>query len=280
LEKAGGVIVEQIVRPTGLLDPPVEVRPLFNQVDDLIGEIDKVTREGNRVLVTTLTKRMSEELARYLSDLQIKVRYIHSEIDSLERVEILRDLRLGKFDVLVGINLLREGLDLPEVSLVAILDADKEGFLRSTRAFIQIAGRAARNADGRVILYADKITDSMKKLIDETERRRAKQIAYNKLHGITPKTVSRTKEEILNQPSILAKKPKEYDSTENTTVAADPVVLYMTIEQLHKAIDTAKKRMEDAAKQEEYLQAARFRDELYALQAQLKQKLSAVENTI
>src|ERR1044072_5629939 len=203
LEKTDGIVVEQVVRPTGLLDPPIEIRPSINQIDDLLDEVDKRIKKGDRVLVTTLTKRMAEELDKYLTRINIKSRYIHSEVDTLERVEILRDLRLGVIDVLVGVNLLREGLDLPEVSLVAILDADKEGFLRDERSLTQMAGRAARNVDGLVIFYADKITDSMQRTMDETNRRREKQLKYNEANGIIPQTVRKSKEQIMKQTSVL-----------------------------------------------------------------------------
>jgi len=272
LERTGGAVVEQIVRPTGLLDPPVEVRPLINQVDDLLEEIDRTVKKGERVLVTTLTKKMSEELSRYLIDLGIKARYIHSDIDALERVEILRDLRLGKFDVLIGINLLREGLDLPEVSLVAILDADKEGFLRSERSFIQIAGRAARNAKGRVILYAEKITGSMQMLIDETERRREKQMAYNTAHGITPTTVSKSTQEIQEQMAVGARTfGYRMEETELAQVA-DPIVAYMSADQLRRSIADTRKQMEQAARQMDFLSAAKYRDELFALQKLMQER--------
>ncbi|MFN8922494.1 MAG: excinuclease ABC subunit UvrB, partial [Sphingobacteriia bacterium] len=272
LERTGGAVVEQIVRPTGLLDPPVEVRPLINQVDDLLEEIDRTVKKGERVLVTTLTKKMSEELSRYLIDLGIKARYIHSDIDALERVEILRDLRLGKFDVLIGINLLREGLDLPEVSLVAILDADKEGFLRSERSFIQIAGRAARNARGRVILYAEKITGSMQMLIDETERRREKQMAYNTAHGITPTTVSKSTQEIQEQMAVGARTfGYRMEETELAQVA-DPIVAYMSADQLRRSIADTRKQMEQAARQMDFLSAAKYRDELFALEKLMQER--------
>lgn len=268
LEKAGGVVVEQIVRPTGLLDPEVEVRPVINQVDDLLDEIDERTKRGERVLVTTLTKRMAEELARYLAELRIRCRYIHSEIDSLERVEILRDLRAGKFDVLVGVNLLREGLDLPEVTLVAILDADKEGFLRNEQSLIQTAGRAARNAEGKVILYADKITKSIQALLDVTEYRRAKQIAYNEEHGIVPTTIIRSNEDIISK--ALGRKPKEeIEEVETVMVAAEQKAEYMSKDEIDKKIRELRKEMESAAKELNFIEAARLRDEMFAYQAQL-----------
>ncbi len=274
LEKTGGEIVEQVVRPTGLVDPPIEVRPSINQIDDLLEEIHKRIEVDERVLVTTLTKRMSEELAKYLAKLKIKCRYIHSEIDTMDRVEIIRDLRLGVFDVLIGVNLLREGLDMPEVSLVAIIDADKEGFLRNDRSLTQTAGRAARNSNGKVIFYADKITGSMQKTIDETNRRRAKQIAYNDKHGITPTTISKTKEEILEQSSILdiRGKKKAYVESSEPSVAADPVVAYMDRDQLEKLISTTESKMRKAAKELDFITAAQLRDELFALKKKLKEK--------
>lgn len=274
LEQTGGVVVEQIVRPTGLLDPPIEVRPSVNQVDDLLDEINQRIAANERVLVTTLTKRMSEELSKYLANVNIKCRYIHSEIDTLERVEILRDLRLGEFDVLVGVNLLREGLDLPEVSLVAILDADKEGFLRNARSLTQTAGRAARNSNGKVIMYADKVTNSMRLTIDETNRRRSIQIAYNDKHNITPTTVSKSKDEIRRQSSILdiraSVDPTAYVEPEEASIAADPIVGYMNIEQLEKAIQQVEKKMKKAAKDLDFITAAQHRDEMRALQKMLK----------
>jgi len=271
LEQTGGVFVEQIIRPTGLLDPPIDVRPSLNQIDDLLDEIQLRIEKQERVLVTTLTKRMSEELTKYLTKVNIKCRYIHSEVDTMERVEILRDLRLGVFDVLIGVNLLREGLDLPEVSLVAILDADKEGFLRNDKSLTQTAGRAARNSNGLVIFYADKITDSMQRTIDETNRRRSIQIAYNEKHGITPKTVSKTKEEILSQGSILdirGKKTNAYIEPE-VSIAADPIIEYMTKDQLEKLIAETERKMKKAAKELDFISAAQYRDELFALKKKL-----------
>lgn len=278
LKKTEGVVVDQVIRPTGLLDPIIEIRPVGNQVDDLMDEIDERVKKGDRVLVTTLTKRMSEELTKYLTNYGIKCRYIHSEVDTLERVEILRDLRLGKFDVLIGINLLREGLDLPEVSLVAILDADKEGFLRSETSLTQTAGRAARNVDGLVIMYADKITDSMQRTIDETNRRREKQIAYNKAHGIEPKTILKSREEIMEQTSIAdsnrkSDKVKQYEQKdEPLSLAADPVVAYMSKPELEKAIEKTRGDMMKAAKDMDFVEAARLRDEMFAMQKLLEEK--------
>jgi excinuclease ABC subunit B len=270
LQQSEGVVAEQVIRPTGLLDPEIDVRPAVSQVDDLLDEVDKVVKEGGRVLVTTLTKRMSEELTKYMSKLGIKVRYIHSEVKTFERVEILRDLRLGVFDVLVGINLLREGLDLPEVTLVAILDADKEGFLRSERSLIQTIGRAARNSKGRVIMYADKITESMRVTIEETTRRREKQVKYNEIHGITPTTVGMSKESIMEQTAVANFKkpdPKAYfEPTELPLIAEDPILQKMDQKQMKKTIENVRKQMEKAAKALDYLEAAKLRDEMYALE--------------
>ena len=273
LEQTGGVLVEQLIRPTGLLDPPIEVRPSLNQIDDLLEEIQQRIEKDERVLVTTLTKRMAEELTKYLAKLNIKVRYIHSEVDTMERVEILRDLRLGGFDVLIGVNLLREGLDLPEVSLVAILDADKEGFLRNDRSLTQTAGRAARNSNGLVIFYADKITDSMQRTIDETVRRRVIQMSHNEERGITPKTVFKSKEEILNQRSILdvrGRTTQAYIEPETATIAADPLVSYMTRDQLEKLAVETERKMRQAAKELDFITAAQLRDDLFALREKLK----------
>ena len=275
LEKSGGVVVEQVIRPTGLLDPIIEVRPVINQVDDLLEEVDKTVKMGDRVLVTTLTKRMAEELAKYMDKLGIKCRYIHSEVKTLQRVEILRGLRLGEFDVLIGINLLREGLDLPEVSLVAILDADKEGFLRSEKSLIQTIGRAARNDRGRVIMYADKITDSMQITMDETDRRRDIQINYNTKHGITPLTVGKTRSEIIEQTSVMDFKDgiqRAYVETTAISLAADPIVQYMTKPDLKKSIENTKKEMLAAAKNMDFLLAAKLRDEMFALEKMMEEK--------
>ncbi len=275
LEQTEGVVVEQVIRPTGLLDPAIEIRPLGNQVDDLLEQVDITIKMGGRVLVTTLTKRMSEELTKYMARLGIKVRYIHSEIKTLERVEILRGLRLGEFDVLIGINLLREGLDLPEVVLVAILDADKEGFLRSERSLIQTIGRAARNDKGRVIMYADKVTKSMQITLDETNRRREKQVQYNLEHGITPLTVGKSREAIIEQTSVADFKSgtaKAYAGPDDNSIAADPIVQYMSKKQLQDAINSAKKNMDKAAKAMDFLDAAKFRDEMYALEKVLEGK--------
>lgn len=279
LKQTEGVVVEQIVRPTGLLDPPIEIRPSKNQVDDLLDEIDKRILKGDRVLVTTLTKKMAEEMDKYLHRINIKSRYIHSEVHTLERVEILRDLRLGNIDVVVGVNLLREGLDLPEVSLVAILDADKEGFLRDERSLTQTAGRAARNVDGLVIFYADKITDSMRRTIDETDRRRERQRQYNILHGITPMTVRKTIEEIMGSTSVL--EIKQFD--ENSPYAVMDAMGLVTedavgynqdtvksIPQMEKAIGRVRKSMEKAAKDLDFMEAARLRDQMFTMQTDLE----------
>ena len=275
LERTGGVVVEQVVRPTGLLEPPIEVRPSVNQIDDLLEAIDKRVTKGDRVLVTTLTKRMAEEMDKYLQRINIKSKYIHSDIDALERVEILRELRLGTIDVLVGVNLLREGLDLPEVSLVAILDADKEGFLRNERSLTQTAGRAARNAEGLVIFYADKMTQSMQRTIDETNRRREKQVAYNIANNITPTTVKKSIEQIMKQGSVLDIKGfdpnKPYAIIDETTLlAADEQEVYKTIPQIEKAISQIKKTMEKAAKDLDFIEAAKLRDEMFRLQKELQ----------
>lgn len=274
LEKTGGIVVEQVVRPTGLLDPPIEIRPSVNQIDDLLDEIDKRVTKGDRVLVTTLTKRMAEEMDKYLHRINIKSKYIHSEVHTLDRIEILRQLRLGEIDVLVGVNLLREGLDLPEVSLVAILDADKEGFLRNERSLTQTAGRAARNVDGLVIFYADKITGSMQRTIDETNRRREKQIQYNIEHNITPVTVSKSIEQIMGQTSVLDIKgttDSPYEAVDNlNSIAAEDQVEYKTIPQLEKAIKQIKKMMAKAAKDMDFMEAARLRDEMFRMEEELK----------
>ncbi|HNQ13177.1 MAG TPA: excinuclease ABC subunit UvrB [Bacteroidia bacterium] len=269
LEQAEGVVVEQVIRPTGVLDPVIEIRPSINQIDDLLDEIDQTVQNGNRVLVTTLTKRMAEELDKYLAKLNIRSRYIHSDVDTLDRVEILRDLRLGNFDVLVGINLLREGLDLPEVSLVAILDADKEGFLRSARALTQTAGRAARNINGRVIMYADNITKSMQQTIDDTERRREKQIKYNQDHNLIPRAIEKSTHSILQQTSVADRNKnnnKAYEEQSQKSIAADPVYRYMNAEQLSEQIKKTKQSMEKSAKELDFIEAARLRDELFSLQ--------------
>lgn len=275
LRKTEGVVVEQIIRPTGLLDPEISVRPSLNQIDDLMEEIDKRVERNERVLVTTLTKRMAEELTRFLERADIKCRYIHSEVKTLDRVEILRELRLGVFDVLVGVNLLREGLDLPEVSLVAILDADKEGFLRNERSLVQTIGRAARNEEGRVIMYADRITGSMQVAIDETNRRRSIQMDYNLKHNITPTTVLKSKESIMGQTKVADSKKSSrqyYVESDEQTVAADPVVAYMTKEQLTKLQLQTQKAMEKAAKDLDFIEAARLRDEMLEIKKMLTDK--------
>ena len=273
LERSGGVFVEQVIRPTGLLDPEIEVRPTSNQIDDLMEEIRIRTEGGERTLVTTLTKRMAEELTKYFTRFRLKCRYIHSDIDTLERVEIMDELRRGTIDILIGVNLLREGLDLPEVSLVAILDADKEGFLRSTRSLTQTAGRAARNINGRVIMYADKITRSMKETIDETTRRREKQLQYNAKHNITPQQIVKTSQSLLGsgrkQPETAD--PRAYAGPGGIDIAADPVVKYMDEKALNKAIEKNKKAMQKAAADLNFKEAARLRDEMYALQERLEQ---------
>jgi excinuclease ABC subunit B len=276
LQRSEGIIAEQVIRPTGLLDPIIEIRPSINQIDDLLEEVDRVIKRDERILVTTLTKRMAEELQKYMSNIGIRCRYIHSDVETLERVKIMQELRLGVFDVLIGINLLREGLDLPEVSLVAILDADKEGFLRSDRALTQTAGRAARNLNGKVIMYADTITGSMQRTIDETERRRQKQIAYNLDHGLVPTALNKSKESIMGQTSVVVdskgKLSRAYVENETISYAADPVVQYMSKEEIHKAIARTRKAMDTAAKAFDFAEAARLRDEMFALEKLLGSK--------
>ncbi|TAG92477.1 MAG: excinuclease ABC subunit B, partial [Bacteroidetes bacterium] len=274
LQISEGVIVEQIIRPTGILDPLVEVRPSLNQIDNLLEEINLAIETESRVLITTLTKRMAEELSKYMDKMGIKCRYIHSEVKSLERVEILRELRLGVIDVLIGVNLLREGLDLPEVSLVAIMDADKEGFLRNQRSLIQTMGRAARNDKGKVILYADKMTDSMRKAIDETQRRRKIQEIYNTENNIVPKTTKKSTEAIMQQTFVADKQKivKAYIEPESINVAADPIVAYMSKAELEKQITKTQKEMEKFAKELDFVQAARLRDELKGLKELLNKK--------
>lgn len=277
LRQSNGVVVEQVIRPTGLLDPLIDVRPTANQIDDLLEEIEIRVKLKERVLVTTLTKRMAEELQKFLDRVGVKSRYIHSEVKTLDRVEILRELRLGIFDVLVGVNLLREGLDLPEVSLVAIMDADKEGFLRDVRSLIQTMGRAARNDKGKVIMYADRVTGSMEKAISETNRRRALQEEYNTANNITPKTVLKSTEAIMQQTQVASKRENpnraySFDA-EPSNIAADPVVAYMSKPELEKQMANTQKQMEKAAKELDFIEAARLRDELFALRELMKKKV-------
>ncbi|MBE6275896.1 MAG: excinuclease ABC subunit UvrB [Bacteroides sp.] len=277
LMQSEGIVVEQVIRPTGLLDPIIEVRPSMNQIDDLMEEIQQRIEREERVLITTLTKRMAEELTDFLLRHDVRCNYIHSDVDTLERVKIMDDLRQGIYDVLIGVNLLREGLDLPEVSLVAILDADKEGFLRSHRSLTQTAGRAARNVNGKVIMYADRITESMQKTIDETNRRREKQLAYNEANGITPKQIKKAFSNALlgagaDKEETMGKVSKAYIEPEKVSIAADPIVQYMTKPQMEKAIERARKQMQEAAKKLEFIEAAQYRDELLRLEDMLKER--------
>lgn len=275
LERSGGVVVEQLIRPTGLLDPPIDVRPSTNQIDDLIGEIRATLEAGDRVLVTTLTKRMAEELSKYLEKLNISCAYMHSEVKTLDRVEIIKNLREGIIDVLVGVNLLREGLDIPEVSLVAIMDADKEGFLRSNRSLTQTAGRAARNLNGRVIMYADTITGSMQQTIDETSRRRERQVIYNEANGIVPTQIKKGTQTLFDQSKLIDDRKKAYQEPEvsdGPNLAADPVIQYMSVDKIEKLKEVTKKKMQRAAKDMDFMEAARLRDEMFALEQLVKEK--------
>ncbi|MDG1780520.1 MAG: excinuclease ABC subunit UvrB [Flavobacteriales bacterium] len=275
LERSGGVVVEQLIRPTGLLDPPIDVRPSTNQIDDLIGEIRATLEAGDRVLVTTLTKRMAEELSKYLEKLNISCAYMHSEVKTLDRVEIIKNLREGIIDVLVGVNLLREGLDIPEVSLVAIMDADKEGFLRSNRSLTQTAGRAARNLNGRVIMYADTITGSMQQTIDETSRRRERQVIYNEANGIVPTQIKKGTQTLFDQSKLIDDRKKAYQEPEvsdGPNLAADPVIQYMSVDKIEKLKEATKKKMQRAAKDMDFMEAARLRDEMFALEQLVKEK--------
>jgi excinuclease ABC subunit B len=271
LEKSEGIIVEQLIRPTGLLDPKIHVRPSENQIDDLLEEINLRAERNERVLVTTLTKRMAEELQAFFEKTGVRSRYIHSDVDTLDRIDIIAELREGIFDVLIGVNLLREGLDIPEVSLVAILDADKEGFLRSGRSLVQTVGRAARNVNGMVIMYADTMTESMRETIEETDRRRSKQQAYNEEHGLEPKQIKKAAAATVGQGRKIGKK-RAYVESEEVNIAADPVVGYMKEEDLDRSIEITRKKMQKAAKDQDFMEAARLRDELFAMMKAKEEK--------